>query len=330
MKRRYSAYGLALESNWPLPGVQRTRSPTVDVTLELDDRPPLVEASAAATTDVRGSRAIRRPPEGGLLFLLASHAGSRAWTMWVHPSGTRIEVRRRGPVALDDISMLVLSSGLPAALAMRGVPILHGCALAGPDGAIAVLGESGAGKSTIAAAAIGRGQALLADDVVALAVRGGGVEVLPGLAQIRLHTDAVRRLGPDPARTRRLFQAARASDKSWVELSVERANLSAEPRRLVAIHVLGERQAGAARIEPLDSGAALTALLRFTHAGYATEATARAAQLPFWARLARDVPVTGVRPAEGIGETGRLVDRLLARDARPGPAQPRSLPPLKS
>jgi hypothetical protein len=55
---------------------------------------------------------------------------------------------------------------------MHGATILHASAVATPHGALAVMGESGAGKSTAAALLCRRGAKLLSDDSTVISTRG--------------------------------------------------------------------------------------------------------------------------------------------------------------
>lgn len=312
---RYSAYGLTIASNRPLRGLRATDRGPVDATIRFEPGDPEVDHAARPTRSTDGWRAIRRTDDGGRLFLLASHGGTRAWSMRVSPEGTGIAVRRQGDVDPEDVAALVQSTGLPALLALRGVPLLHACAVAvGERSAILVLGGSGTGKSTVAAAAIARGAALVSDDVAALSPAEDGIDVLPGLAQLRLNPDTALALGL-ASRTRRLFAEEAAADRRVLDLSAG-AGLCAEPRRVAAAYVLAARRSAEARIEPVEPSGALPLLLRSTHAGYATDRATRAAQLPFWLRLAEEIPVSTVHPADDLAAAERLVDELVAAARR--------------
>lgn len=58
-------------------------------------------------------------------------------------------------------------------LALRGTEVFHGSAVARNDGAFAVLGVSGAGKSTAALSLVRRGWEFVTDDLLAFDQRGG-------------------------------------------------------------------------------------------------------------------------------------------------------------
>ncbi len=86
---------------------------------------------------------------------------------------------------------------LPALLIQRGLLVLHANALAGPRGAVVLMGASGAGKSTLHAALMRRGLPMLSDDVTVLRLGADGrVWVLPGARQYRLTADTVAQMDP--------------------------------------------------------------------------------------------------------------------------------------
>lgn len=67
---------------------------------------------------------------------------------------------------------LVLDSVLFTVSLLRGYEALHAGAIATPSGVIAITAASGGGKSTLLAALLARGSALMADDVLVLEPRG--------------------------------------------------------------------------------------------------------------------------------------------------------------
>lgn len=95
------------------------------------------------------------------------------------------------------IRAFLFGSAIGALLQMRGLMVLHGSAVAMPDGQAAVFcGQSTAGKSTLAAALSGRGHPALADDITAIRFdTDGNAWCLPGLSRTKLWRDALETLG---------------------------------------------------------------------------------------------------------------------------------------
>ena len=309
----YEAFGLTVRSNRPLAALREApAAEDADVVVDFaEGHPPEVEEAAATTTERTGSHSTHRCRDGGWLFRLASHGGERAWTMQVSGDGRRIELRWRGPIELADIAALVEVTALPAALALRGVPLLHGCSISAGDGsAFLVLGDSGAGKSSVAAAAVSAGHALLADDIAALAPADEGVLVQPGGVRLRMNEDTAVALGWQLDDLGSVFVEPALSPKRFALLSVEAGSLRPQPCRVGAIFGLAGRGGHAHSIERLAPAASLKLLLRNTYGNSTTDARVRAGLLPFWARAARELPVFSVAPAEGFASLPSLVDAL--------------------
>lgn len=85
---------------------------------------------------------------------------------------------------LDNVVQLLVATALPGLLWMRGKLVLHaaGVVLPGSDSVVALAGNSGAGKSTVAHQLVERGARLAGDDTLALGQAGGAITAdgLPG------------------------------------------------------------------------------------------------------------------------------------------------------
>jgi hypothetical protein len=91
---------------------------------------------------------------------------------------------------------VVLDSVLFTVALLRGHEALHAGAVATPTGAIAITASSGGGKSTLLAELLGRGHALMADDVLVLDSPGAGpVMAHPAPPLMTVPTTAISRLG---------------------------------------------------------------------------------------------------------------------------------------
>ncbi|HUF24463.1 MAG TPA: hypothetical protein VMN81_10075 [Vicinamibacterales bacterium] len=123
------------------------------------------------------------------------------------------------PQPLSTLVHLLLHQVLPLAVSRTGRLVLHACAVDTPAGTLAFLGESGAGKSTLAAAFCRRGFALVADDALAVDLRGAGIGVWPTADGLRLWEDmseaAPAGIGePSNAAGKRRAPAALATERS--------------------------------------------------------------------------------------------------------------------
>lgn len=86
---------------------------------------------------------------------------------------------------------IILGPALVLALALRGVWSLHASAAMYKENVIVFLGESGQGKSTLAAyLSQSAGWHLVADDILPVKIDPSGVSVLPHFPQLKLPVDA--------------------------------------------------------------------------------------------------------------------------------------------
>ena len=83
-------------------------------------------------------------------------------------------------------------------LRQRGLFVLHASSVSLNGAAVAFMGESGWGKSTLAEAFHAHGYGILADDVMAIQMNSQPPLVIPGFPQIKLWPDAAASIGHAP------------------------------------------------------------------------------------------------------------------------------------
>jgi hypothetical protein len=326
---RYSAYGLTIDANEPLPGAPPTSAPRADLTIDFrSGADPQVDPEAAITTDRRGWYSTTALAGGGRVYRLAAEGGARAWSMEVSANGRRIEVRWTAATELADVIAFVMTRGIAASLACRGVPLLHACAIGLGAGAALVAGPTGAGKSTVAAAAVAGGAALLADDISALVVREGRIHVEPGVHRLRLDSDVAQALGWDPDGLPRVFADPLLTDKRCVELSGAQGSFCDEPRPLAAVYVLGERVPDGPRLARVSPTDALPLLLTNAYGSDLMDRPTKAELLSFWARLAQEVPVSRVHAPDDLAGLPALL-AALETDCRSSHSASSTIPSSK-
>ena len=174
-------------------------------------------------------------------------------------------------------------------LVQRGFGVLHASAVVIGDTAVAFLGDSGAGKSTVAAALCSRGHGLLADDLVT--IEPSQLQIVEPLREpLRLHNDVLAALAIVAA-------PLKLVDGEKREFPAE---MPPDPVgfRSVRIYVLADsHEFDQVRIETLESMEALYVLMRHSPAGALARLGASAVNLSALAAIARDLPVRRlVRP----------------------------------
>lgn len=320
---RYHLYGLAAETDRPLPGLRPHASAggPPDLRMWIGAEPPGAPAFGGEpwyvadreTDEGEPTLTIQRADGGGWYRL--RYADGTAFT--VDAAGARIGCTWAPPMTLEDMATYLLGPVLGFALRLRGLTCLHASAVAVDGGAVLVCGPAGAGKSTTAAALAARGHAVLADDVAALDASGGGVTVRAAYPHLRLWPDAVRALrGPGAD----LPPLTPNWDKRYLDLaSAGDAAFHATPLPVRAVVLLaGREETDAPRVEPVPPSEALLALVANTYLGWAPERAWEARDLALYGRLMRTAPVVRAVPHADPARLPALCHAIeaVARDQR--------------
>ena len=273
----YHAFGLHVRSAVALPfdPLQPKPSSAPDVTVRLGTVPQTLPAGAGQTT--KGPIWQARP--GAFLIELEGVA------RYLVTDGRDILVEPLGGDSGDMASAFV-SAALAPCLQQRGVATLHAAAVASQAGAVLLLGPSAVGKSSLAAALVQRGHALLADDVTGVALDAGGKPLaLPAFPRQKLWArtlDAMDWRGQAGARVRQ------GLEKHWVEPK----RYCAEPQPVRAAVALAVGAGAEIDIEPLPCGDAFWELRENTHRNRALDAMGgTAGHFRTVTTLARRVPM---------------------------------------
>ncbi len=145
--------------------------------------------------------------------------------------------------AEPDWAFILAAQALPLAATLRGFEVLHASGVVMAGGAVLFAGEPGAGKSSLAAALLRSGAALLGDDAIALSERDGEAIAHPGTGSIYLRAAEDDRLSA--AERARLGPATAFAGRRRV------AVVAAPAAPLAALFLL-ERAAAGPQIEALE------------------------------------------------------------------------------
>ena len=154
------------------------------------------------------------------------------------------------PANEDDeatVEHLYINQMVPLALSRQGRPTFHASVVTVTGGAIAFLGQSGIGKSTLAASFALNGASFLSDDALLVEETNRGCVVQPSHPSIRLWEDSVDQLVDASSPT---SIPVSYSTKARL-LAGDALAYSAEPQRLLAAYVLESNDAAKIAIRTL-------------------------------------------------------------------------------
>jgi hypothetical protein len=176
----YRLFGLSVRSPLPLPELVPTDLPAAaDVTIRMERLPPIEGEKARGLAVVNEGAVLTIP--GAARYLVRG--------------GSEIVVDADPQGSLRHLRLYLLGSAFGALLHQRGLLPLHGNSIEIAGRAVAFLGHSGAGKSTMAAWFHDRGFEVLADDVCVVTFDGPRPLAHPGIPRLRMWRDALEASG---------------------------------------------------------------------------------------------------------------------------------------
>lgn len=292
----YQAFGLVVSSTWRTPELPPATAPgPADVSIELGEVPETLPGATVknAFFDVAGQ---------DLLIRFGNIA--RYWLR----GGREIIVAPADGAVEDDVRAFLFTVVFGALLHQRDELVLHGSAVEIAGRAVAFMGYSGLGKSTLAAGFRKRGCPVLTDDLCV--VRPGGTQWLlaPSFPHMKLWLDALEHLDLSAEGLRRV---AHRGEKRAVPL-LESFAASALP--LAHCYVLRrEEKQGDVAVRPLAGPAKVAALRNQTYRpGILAGLDKKERHFQQALELAQGVPISLLlRPAQGF-HLDAMIECVLA------------------
>jgi hypothetical protein len=188
---RYGVYGIRLISDMLLDLPECSELPLAEI--EIREKTP--EFFAAA---IDGAHLERRSD----WYWFATQRDGSAYVRWnqvgeflVSPQGRKISWLRAPGASVQSFQVYLLGQALSFALVRLGFEPLHGTAVVIAGRAIAFLGDTGFGKSTLAAQFLALGATLLTDDLLLLESAQAGVFAHAGPSRIKLFPPILESVG---------------------------------------------------------------------------------------------------------------------------------------
>jgi len=205
------------------------------------------------------------------------------------------------------IRLYLLGSSMGCLLHQRRLLPIHANALQHEHECVMFMGQSGMGKSTLAAAMKNRGYKVLADDLCAVKTSSGGKSVIyPGVPQIKLWKDAADHLDEDIALMKRVL-----SDEEKYALPVD-DTYCRHPLPIKCIYILNFYDGKDLKIIDLNLLEKLAVIKRNTYRkGMVDKMGISAIHLKMSGQLAAATPIRQIlRPHDSLMHINELINAI--------------------
>lgn len=292
----HRAYGIDIRSSVALPGLRQAAAALGAFDLALPGVVPLGTGELVRRRDEQDNddgAEVRRPAADALSLSFADGAA-----FLVDAAAKSIGSAWRPPLSFDDALVYLTGPVLGATLRLLRRSVLHASALEVNGRALVLLGDAGAGKSTLTAALVERGCPLVTEDVCALevvpAADGEAPQVLRGGTRVKLWPESARALFGREDALPLLVPESRDWRKRFLDCSERMTTADALP---IAAVVCLERAGDVDRPEatPVAGNDRLLALLANGYGARLVRPDDRAAELSRVSAVAAQVPLFRLR-----------------------------------
>lgn len=177
--RSFQLSGITLASEWDIHAPASTAEPHISL-LEADEQ--FFQALD------------RRPALRSLPFYYQRLPDGSLYLHWrdqfefhISPDSRTIHARAFPGVPEESLQVYLLGQVISFALIGLGIESLHASTIVINGAAVAIIGDSGYGKSSLAGAFVRAGFKLLSDDLLVLEASGSGFTAFPGLPRLKLY-----------------------------------------------------------------------------------------------------------------------------------------------
>jgi hypothetical protein len=283
----YTAYQLIIASEFPLKSLMPSQG-EADVTVTL-----------AQANDLSFQRS-----DGGHHFVGTVEAVGTFAVL----DGCKIVVDPLSKVDDSLLNTFLIGPILAVLLRQRGLTVLHASSVVVNDMAIAFLGNSGAGKSTMAQVFHSHGYPVITDDVMVVQLENDGPMAIPGYPLIKLWPESASAMGYEPdhlpcihgSSTKRSHQLTSGFGQAAVPLK--------------RFYVLDEGNAH--RMVPLNASESLIKLLQHSRATtLLTHSKFRTKNFRDCTWMAENIPMARFERKPALSELSELV-KMVEADLR--------------
>lgn len=281
--RVYNLYGLRVHSKIALPApIAASDRPPYDLQVDWGERKATSDDAPAGEIlaqfvlhDGRGYTLV----DTGSGYALCFHQTGECWIDYDLRS---VRVHLSPAIHPDIAGLLVVGNVMACVLTLVGESVLHASAVEIDGAAIAFLGSSGMGKSSLAALLCANGARFITDDLLRLQANGGNWRCFPGAGQLRLRKDAAVLLDFFPT-------MLEATPDGRVAVKMDAGPSMPLLRAVVIPHL--SRNCHTLKLEQIPQSRALLYLMAYPRIQESAQRKPLQRRLDFLGRIAASVPV---------------------------------------
>ena len=207
---------------------------------------------------------------------------------------------------IEDLRAIILGSALSVILQQRNQLVLHASSVSMNGQAIAFLGNSGWGKSTLVSTLHAQGYDFITDDVLTIDQAFSPPQVNPSYPEVRLRPDTLAVLG-------KTFELSDSDIQShWKEEKLVENRVAQTPHPLLCLYILGVGESHEIQPIPLQN-----AFLELSHHSRAIRVInslevkgLRAAHFQQCMKLVQNVPMFYLRRRRSLAEMPQVVSLI--------------------
>ena len=211
----------------------------------------------------------------------------------VSSDGKEIRCYPDSGASRDVIGHLFLNQVVPRILNHWGRVVLHGSAVVSRLGAVAFLGETGWGKSTLAASFSVERFPLLTDDGFVIKDDAGTLCAIPSRSGLRLWPDTLREVFREEPPSAQASDNTRKTNVAFDDLRLTQGEL---PVPISAIYVLppaeGPTDSVEIRVDPLSSREAFLELVKYLYRLHVNDRQRSKIEFRKLGRVANEIPLS--------------------------------------
>jgi hypothetical protein len=287
LSHQHEVYGICLRTGFPLSLPEPSSADLIEVEVLL--------GPADFFSDLLRDTPLQPSPYDN--FYYAHLPDGSSYVRWnglgeflVSTDGRCITSRRFDGASLESFQVYLLGQAISFALVKNGLEPLHATCVVIDGKAVALLGDSGYGKSSLAACFLEAGHRLLTDDLLVAQEVPGGIQVYPGPPRIKLFPEMAHGFLGESVRGVPMNSGSR---KLIMPLEPQRVYPHAAP--LAAIYAIAApdeaAQVQCVRIESVPSREAFVLLMNNVFNYVIVDSKRLQRQFDLTARLAAVAPV---------------------------------------